>query len=106
MRQSGIAAPMQMVRLVLKDEDVTRIANGHVCLNCQEPFESPYPEKCPVCKYPCRKQQAVDFQAMYQGKEDPVTSLDEHRARFAEEDARAAHTAGSQILVPGKSDSA
>lgn len=103
--QSGFQYPLEMTRIVLKPEDVERIRTGRVCIHCQEPLEEAFPVKCPVCKYPVRKLQAQHFAERYLGAETPPMSMDEHFARFDEEDARKAHQPGSQIILPRGVDS-
>ena len=72
--------------IALKPADIERLRAGYVCLKCFEPFETAWPERCPVCGAPVRKEQAAYF-ARELGAElrlGPSTSLDEERERLRE----------------------
>lgn len=83
-RRFGIAAP------VLSPEDIERARTGYVCLKCLEPFERAWPEKCPVCGAPVRRDQAAYFASEFGGVsglgpstslEDELAGLDERRQK-------------------------
>lgn len=89
------------VELVLKDEDIKRIATGYVCIHCQEPFERPFPERCPVCNFPVRDLQSARFARDYKGTEEPLMPLLDKVALMDEEEARSNHKKkDSKIFVP------
>lgn len=90
----------------LRPEDVERIRLGYVCANvpCFEPHETPFPERCNVCGFPMRELQLIRFAREYVGDRwvGPTDSVDDELAELAETAARAKHTPGSSILVPGR----
>ncbi len=98
----GIGVPRlkDEVQLVLKDQDVRRIAGGWVCMNCLEPFPEPFPKKCGVCGYAVRDRQPEDFQRDYQGTEEPLVPLDERLAAMDEYELSKKGATKPQILIP------
>lgn len=99
----GVSVPqlVEEVELVLKDEDVKRIAMGYVCINCFEPFEHPMPMKCDVCGFPVRKEQPTRFLRDYNGTEDPIMPLLDKVALMDEHEAREKYKkSDSKIVVP------
>lgn len=73
--------------IVLSEEDKERMRLGYVCVKCFEPFERAWPERCPVCGAPIRKEQAAFFAQealatpMHLG---PTTTLEDERAGLEE----------------------
>jgi hypothetical protein len=49
------------VRVIYDAESTERIRAGYACGKCMEPFEHPWPERCPVCGAPVRARQAEFF---------------------------------------------
>lgn len=75
------------VMIVLSEEDKERMRLGYVCAKCFEPFERAWPERCPVCGAPIRREQAAFFaqealaQPVHLG---PTTTLADERAGLEE----------------------
>jgi hypothetical protein len=71
---------------VLKPDDVERARLGYLCLKCLEPFEQAWPERCPVCGAPIRREQAAYFAREFGGvlQLGPSTTLEEELARLKE----------------------
>jgi len=67
-------------------EQIERFRLGYKCLNCLEPQEQAWPERCAVCGYPMRAQQAEFFAREYAGVVPlgPTTTLEEERAGIVE----------------------
>ena len=77
------------------DEQIERFRAGYRCVNCLEPQERAWPERCPLCGYPIRTEQASFFAREYGGeielkRRDWSEELDglEERRRKEEERAR------------------
>lgn len=93
---------MQDVDVTLKPEDVERMRLGYVCVQCWEPHEEAFPEKCSLCGFGMREKQPDWFKFNYEGPKHvgPTTSIDyelDHLDDWAERDR---FYPGSQILVP------
>lgn len=80
--------------LALRPEDIDRMRAGYVCVKCLEPFEQAWPERCPVCGAPIRREQAAYFarelgEAMQLGSSvslaDELDALPERVAKEREE---------------------
>lgn len=73
--------------IVLSEADKERMRLGYVCAKCFEPFERSWPERCPVCGAPIRREQAAFFaqealtRPIHLG---PTTTLEEERAGLEE----------------------
>jgi hypothetical protein len=85
---------------------VDRIAKGYLCLKCFEPQETAFPIECAArwCRYQMRDRQALDFLAMFKGKDDGAAdwaydqdTLDE-RAR---EEYRKRNLRAKGVVFPG-----
>jgi hypothetical protein len=76
--------------IALNPEDVDRLRAGFVCLKCFEPFEQAWPERCPVCGAPVRREQARFFASEMGAPMQigPRTTLEEERAGLAERAAK------------------
>ena len=86
-------------------EVVDKIRHGYQCLKCWEPQSEPFPAECgnPVCRYPMRKQQALDFELEFRGEEQYVSDSQrdwEDLERLAEKSEREGFKTGSSIAVP------
>jgi len=81
---------MRQPVLTLSVEDTDRLRSGYVCIKCFEPFEQAWPERCPVCGAPVRREQARYFAQEFGGAAalgSPVSLLDE-LAHLAERERR------------------
>jgi len=87
-------------QLVLSDEDVERLRQGYVCINCQEPFEKPFPVTCSLCGFAVREEQPLVFARSYRGSEPAQVSLRDKIAALDEAEERKAHVSGSKIWLP------
>lgn len=78
-------------KLVLTGDDVDRLRAGFVCMKCLEPFERSWPERCHVCGFYVRREQAAYFAREYGGIERVYRGVDlnEERERVHEEAAKA-----------------
>ena len=78
-------------KLVLHVDDVDRMRAGFVCMKCLEPFERSWPERCHVCGFYVRREQAAYFAREYGGIERVYRGFDleEERERVHEEAAKA-----------------
>lgn len=100
---AGLRKWVEVVNLTFRKDDVERIRLGYACLRCQEPHETPFPERCFVCGYGMKANQEKDFPLEFDGEKwvGPRTSLDEELTRLEEDTKpRMWHTPGSQILLP------
>ncbi len=84
------------------DETIERFRVGRACLQCWEPQEQAFPDKCSLCGYPIRHQQAADFAREFHGEKwmGPTTSLNDEFERLDDEGKRKRHTPGSSIWLP------
>lgn len=57
-------------RFVYDEETVERMRLGYMCVNCQEPFEHAWPERCHVCGCAVASKQAEFFAQEYGGEVD------------------------------------
>lgn len=83
-------------------EQIERFRLGYVCLECWEPHETPFPERCSLCGYEIKACQGDDFARKFKGVErDPRAELiekeldaldDRHERRF--------HTTKTGLVVP------
>lgn len=85
--------------IVLEGEKVERIRTGYACIWCFEPFESAFPNQCPLCLFPVADRQVQLFAKVYMGVDVPITPLSKRLEEFDEQDARDAHVKGTSILV-------
>lgn len=50
-------------------EDIERRKQGYVCIECWEPHETPFPERCQLCGFPMRAKQLEQFEKQFKGVE-------------------------------------
>lgn len=83
----------QAYEQVYTEYDVGRIRAGYCCINCGEAQEQPWPEKCFICAFPMKRDQAQRFSEEFVGYTTvgPSKSMEELRAEDEEAKARAAH---------------
>lgn len=96
---------VRATKWVVDQEGLSRIKLGYACLNCLEPFERPFPERCPLCNYEVAEHQLEDLAGADRGEEHvgPLTTLDEERERMIEENdyrRSAASHSKSSIIIP------
>ena len=90
---------------VLSARDIERLRQGYLCLNCLEPQERPFPDRCPLlgCGYEMKRYQSVDFSKEFDpsGRHiGPSTTMEEELDRLDDAHERRIHLPGGQILVP------
>lgn len=83
-------------------DTIERFRQGYACMRCWEPFEEAFPEACPLCMYPVRDRQRVDFADEFEGEKwiGPTTSLSDEFDQMVEGGQRKRHKPGSSIWVP------
>jgi len=91
--------------MVYTEYDAGRIRAGYACMECGEAQETPFPEHCPVCKYPMRDDQSRRFAEQFEGYTTigPSRSIEELRAEDEEQKERARRQREkptSSIIVP------
>lgn len=89
---ADLGRPTLDYRMRVDQESTERFRLGYVCLNCMEPHESPFPDKCSLCGYEMKTRQPEDFSKRFRGTErDPRAALiereldrvdDVHERRF------------------------
>lgn len=97
----------EMPDMVFTEYDAGRFRAGYCCIHCLEAQETPFPEKCRVCAFPMREQQAQRFSDEFGGYTTvgPSKSLAELRAEDEEAKARARYAREkptSSIWLPSK----
>lgn len=72
--------------LILSEDMSGQVQSGYRCIQCLEPFEEAWPERCPACKFAVRDKQAQRFGQEYVGniRVGPSTSIEDELA-IAEE---------------------
>lgn len=90
------------VKARFKPEDIERFRLGYVCINCFEPHEQPFPERCSLCKYPMKDKQPQEFQRAFKGVErDPrAKRIEEGLDRVDATHERNFYINNSGIVVP------
>lgn len=92
---------------IINREDWDRIRTGYVCIQCFEPHETPFPERCPVCGTTAEQQREripAEFAGdtwvgPHESYEDELDALDEKNER-----AKRAKRDSSQIWIPNKKE--
>lgn len=99
---ASIGRETQGIRFRLHPDDVARIKQGYVCMNCLEPHETAWPTVCQVCRYPIRTQQPSDFQAAFGGleRDKKAQNIREGLDRVDDTHERRFHTTKTGIVVP------
>ena len=81
--------PVRGVNWILTEEEDQQVRDGYRCIKCMEaPLPEAFPAACPVCGYPIRKEQSLEYlrgrQADRDGGPSPeMRRLDEVREREA-----------------------
>ena len=88
-------------------EDNERIRLGYCCLHCGESqvdHGAPFPEKCWVCGFPMREQQAQRYEKEFVGGKQvgPQTSIQDQMAAAREFVERESFKPKPSIIVPGR----
>jgi hypothetical protein len=75
------------VDIIMTLEKVERIRLGRECLNCFEPQEVAFPERCSLCGFPMKEEQLRIFEQEFAGETHVGSrhSLADERARLREE---------------------
>jgi len=83
-------------------EEIERFRLGYACIECWEPHESPFPERCSLCGYEMRASQGADFARKFEGIErDPRSKLIERELDSLDDrHERTFYETKSGIVVP------
>jgi len=67
-------------------DDFGRMKEGYVCARCFEDLDTPFPDECPVCKFPMRDEQSRFIAERFLGEKwvGPTTTLEEEAAIMLE----------------------
>lgn len=86
----------------LSERDWDRIREGYVCLNCMEPQEQPFPERCSLCRYGMREHQQRHLNEQFEGEKHigPSTTLQWELDRLDDETDRRWWRKHRSIYVP------
>lgn len=57
----------QGMKLSVGDKTYHQIKAGYQCIQCLEPLDTAFPEKCPLCAFPMKERQAEVFAKVYGG---------------------------------------
>lgn len=87
---------------IMSPEMVEAIRQGYLCINCDEPQESPFPERCSLCGYRMGDKQQADFDEMFKGDKQLGPTLSVIDA-LNENDLRREKEAFDRVLRAGKS---
>lgn len=86
---------MNDVKVAIAPEQVERIRQGYVCIQCLEPQETPMPAECSAfwCKYPMKAQQLTEYEKRFQGeiRAGASTTIREDFDRLEDESKRRKH---------------
>lgn len=63
--QNGQAS--QGLKMTVPDEVVEQIRQGYQCVECLEPLDTAFPEKCPLCFFPIKERQLEVFERVFKG---------------------------------------
>lgn len=96
---------MQGVNWTLCEEDHARLREGRKCVQCMEPQETPFPERCSLCGFPMRDSQRFEYEYTYQGEKHigPSFSVSEELERLDEQRERREWAEKHGVWVPGAS---
>lgn len=61
--------PREGVRMAFPDEAIEQMRQGYQCIECLEPLDEAFPEKCPMewCGFPVKAEQARVFAERFAG---------------------------------------
>jgi len=82
--------------------EIGRRREGYVCVNCWEPQETPFPEKCCLCGFPMQRLQRQVFDAQFQGNERArwVERIEDELEKLEDTHERNFHKTKTGIMVP------
>lgn len=94
------------LRVTTDADGYHRIRGGRVCVQCLEPQELPFPEKCSLCQFEMRKLQRQVFEHEFGGdvKGGGSTTISDELERldFWADEKRWQRTGVKGLLVPRK----
>jgi hypothetical protein len=93
---------MRGLDITYTPDDFQRLREGYACLNCQEPFEQPFPERCAVCGYAVRELQTADIAREFRGHKHlgSTVKIADELERLEEWAQRQEHVPEHHVLVP------
>lgn len=94
--------PTLGVKLRVHPETIERYKQGYLCMSCQEPHETPFPEKCSLCGYRMRERQREDFEHSFGGVDrDPrAVRIEKELDALDDRHERNFYVTNSGIIVP------
>ena len=73
------------VEIIMARDGIERIRLGLACINCFELFPASWPDSCPVCRFPVKREQARIFAREFaEAHVGPRTSLEDEAAGIRE----------------------
>ncbi len=79
----------QGMKLSVGDKTYHQIKAGFQCIQCLEPLDTAYPDKCPVCGFPMKEHQAEMFAKVYAGFQPGLRTGPDWEAKADELEDRA-----------------
>lgn len=83
-------------------DEIGRRLEGYVCINCWEPHELPFPEKCSLCGFMMRRDQVRVFHEQFEGNERArwVERIERELDSLDDKHERNFHETKSGIVIP------
>lgn len=97
-----LGRPALDMKVRFSPDDVERFRTGYACIRCWEPQPEPFPEKCSLCKFPMRSNQAHEFAQNFKGvqRNPRAVRLEEELERLDDKHERNFHVTKTGIVVP------
>ena len=84
---------------LMRREDWERICAGYVCIQCLEPHEQAWPERCPLCGTTA-EQQRERLPVEFYGTVHLADDVDDEIEMLKDTNARKMHRPTSSIVLP------
>ena len=83
-------------------QEIGRRLEGYVCIQCWEPHETPFPERCSLCSFPMRARQLSTFHEQFEGDERArwVERIEKELDQLEDTHERNFHETSSGIVIP------
>lgn len=92
------------INWVLSPDEFEQVRQGYRCLQCMEPLQPAFPEKCPLCSYEVRSRQTIDLMRDHRGEHrygpTPLEDIEALEQERAERDKPGWLETRSGIVVP------
>jgi DNA-directed RNA polymerase subunit RPC12/RpoP len=97
--------PREGIRAAFCDEDIEMFRTGYKCIECWEPLDSAYPDKCFLCEFPVKALQADTFAERFAGHRELGSRINadeelERLARQRDERERREGLKSKGIVIP------